>query len=152
MAQDTPGQAAGEAAAPASLQRFVDAQDRVWPAVLAELQAGAKRSHWMWFVFPQLRALGRSPTAHHYGLADFDEARRYLAHPLLGPRLLQCTRAVLAHAGRSAYAIFGTPDDLKFCSCMTLFGLAAPQQPLFAQALDAFCGGEPDPLTLELLA
>ena len=141
-----------DAAQPASLQRFVEAQDRVLPVVLAELQAGAKRSHWMWFVFPQLRALGHSPTAYHYGLADLDEARRYLAHPLLGPRLLQCTRAVLAHRGCSAYAIFGTPDDLKFGSCMTLLGLAAPQEPLFAQALDAFCGGQPDALTLELLA
>ena len=139
-----------DGAQPASLQRFVDAQDRVLPAVMAELRAGSKRSHWMWFVFPQLRALGRSATALHYGLADLEEARRYLAHPVLGPRLLECTRAVLAQSGRSAHAIFGSPDDLKFRSCMTLFGLAAPQQPLFAQALAAFYGGEPDRLTLEL--
>jgi len=88
--------------------------------------------------------------ALRYGLADLEEARRYLAHPVLGPRLLECTRAVLAQSGRSAHAIFGSPDDLKFRSCMTLFGLAAPQQPLFAQALAAIYGGEPDRLTLEL--
>ncbi|MEY5098428.1 MAG: hypothetical protein RJA36_1147 [Pseudomonadota bacterium] len=150
MGGHTLDQTQRDGAQPASLQRFVDAQDGVLPAVMAELQAGSKRSHWMWFVFPQLRALGRSATALHYGLADLEEARRYLAHPVLGPRLLECTRAVLAHSGRSAHAIFGSPDDLKFRSCMTLFGLAAPQQPLFAQALAAFYGGEPDRLTLEL--
>lgn len=134
-----------------NLQRFVDAQAPVIDTVIAELAAGKKRSHWMWFVFPQLETLGRSSTAKFYGLADLDEARAYLAHPVLGERLRACTRAVLAHRGRSAHAIFGTPDDLKFRSCMTLFGLAAPGEPLFGDALAAFYGGEPDAATLDLV-
>lgn len=131
-----------------SLQRFLDAQAEILPTVMAELQAGTKRSHWMWFIFPQLEALGRSATARYYGLADLEEARQYLTHPVLGARLRDCTRAVLAHADRSAHAIFGSPDDLKFRSCMTLFSLVAPDEPLFGQALAAFYGGEADPLTL----
>jgi uncharacterized protein (DUF1810 family) len=119
--------------------------------VMAELAAGEKRTHWMWFVFPQLAALGRSGTAKFYGLADLDEARAYLEHPVLGERLRACTRAVLAHRDRSAHAIFGTPDDLKFRSCVTLFGLAAPDEPLFRDALAAFYGGEADAATVELV-
>lgn len=131
-----------------NLERFVEAQGPVIDEVMAELASGEKRSHWMWFVFPQLKALGRSSTARYYGLGSVDEARAYLAHPVLGERLRACTRAVLAHRGRSAHAIFGSPDDLKFRSCMTLFGLAAPDEPLYAQALAQFFKGEPDPLTL----
>lgn len=133
------------------LTRFLAAQSPVIDTVLAELQAGCKESHWMWFVFPQLSALGRSGTARFYGIEDLEQARRYLAHPVLGPRLLECTRAVLAHGDKSAHAIFGSPDDLKFRSCMTLFGLAGPH-PEFRQALELFYGGEPDPVTRGLLA
>ncbi|GAA4414145.1 DUF1810 domain-containing protein [Quisquiliibacterium transsilvanicum] len=134
-----------------NLQRFVDAQAPVISTVMAELAAGEKRTHWMWFVFPQLAALGRSGTAKFYGLADLDEARAYLAHPVLGQRLRACTRTVLVHRGSSARAIFGTPDDLKFRSCMTLFGLAAPDEPLFGAALAAFYGGEADAATVRNL-
>lgn len=133
-----------------TLQRFLDAQAPVIDTALSELRAGRKRSHWMWFVFPQLAALGRSGTAKFYGIGSLEEARRYLAHPVLGARLLACTEAVLAHAGRGAHAIFGSPDDLKFRSCMTLFGRADPEQAVFRRALDAFFDGE-DPLTLGLL-
>lgn len=115
---------------------------------MAELEAGAKRTHWMWYVFPQLKSLGRSATARYYGLDDVGEARAYLDHPLLGERLRACTRAVLAHRDKTAHAIFGSPDDLKFRSCMTLFGLAAPEEPLFRQALAQFYAGQPDPLTV----
>ncbi len=133
-----------------NLTRFLDAQAPVIDAVMAELRAGAKRTHWMWFVFPQLKALGRSSTAKHYGIESLDEARAYLAHPVLGGRLKACTRAVLAHPDRTAHAIFGSPDDLKFRSCMTLFGIAAPEETLFAQALRQFYDGRPDPLTMEI--
>jgi len=134
-----------------NLQRFLDAQAPVISTVMAELAAGEKRTHWMWFVFPQLAALGRSGTAKFYGLADLDEARAYLAHPLLGERLRACTRTVLAHRGKSAHAIFGSPDDLKFRSCMTLCGLAAPDEPLFGEALAAFYGGQADAATVGLV-
>jgi len=130
------------------LQRFLDAQAPVIDAVMTELEAGTKRSHWMWFVFPQLRTLGRSSTALFYGLESVDEAKTYLAQPVLGDRLRACTRAVLGHRDRSAHAIFGSPDDLKFRSCMTLFGLAAPEEFLFREALEQFCEGRPDPLTV----
>jgi uncharacterized protein (DUF1810 family) len=136
---------------PFDLQRFVDAQADVYEDVHDELHAGRKTSHWMWFVFPQLRGLGHSPMAQHYGIASLDEARAYLAHPLLGERLRECTRLVLGVDGRNARAIFGSPDDFKFRSCMTLFGFAAPDEDVFAQALDRHFGGEPDPRTLELL-
>jgi uncharacterized protein (DUF1810 family) len=132
----------------ADFQRFVDAQDAVLGEVMAELAAGRKYRHWMWFVFPQHVALGRSATAKYYGIASLDEARAYWVHPVLGERLRACTCAVLAHRDRSAHDIFGAPDDLKFRSSMTLFMLAAPEEPLFREALAAFCGGEPDPLTL----
>jgi uncharacterized protein (DUF1810 family) len=136
---------------PFDLQRFVDAQADVYEDVHDELHAGRKTSHWMWFVFPQLRGLGHSPMAQHYGIASLDEARAYLAHPVLGERLRECTRLVLGVDGRNARAIFGSPDDFKFRSCMTLFGFAAPDEDVFAQALDRHFGGEPDPRTLELL-
>jgi uncharacterized protein (DUF1810 family) len=137
---------------PFDLQRFATAQAPVLDAVLAELAAGRKRSHWMWFVFPQLRGLGTSSMAQHYGITSLDEARAYLAHPVLGPRLRECCALVLQVEGRSANEIFGSPDDMKFRSCVTLFGLAAPDEPLFGQALDQYYGGVPDPRTLALAA
>ena len=135
---------------PFRLQRFVDAQQGVYAQVCAELAAGCKRSHWMWFVFPQLKGLGRSATAQHYGIASKAEAQAYWAHPLLGPRLKQCTDLVLAVDGRSARQIFGPPDDLKFRSCMTLFAQATGE-PVFTRALQKYFGGEADPRTIELL-
>lgn len=133
-----------------SLERFVKAQDGVYPRALAELKAGRKQSHWMWFIFPQLAALGRSPTAKFYGLADLDEARDYLRHPVLGPRLLECTRLVNALDGRTLNQIFGTPDDLKFRSCVTLFHHAAPKEAVFTEALQKYCGSE-DERTVQAL-
>lgn len=134
------------------LERFVAAQDRVWPSVQAELAAGAKRSHWMWFVFPQLAGLGQSAMAVRYALAGLDEARAYLADPLLGARLRQATGLVLLHAGKPADAILGGIDAMKFRSSMTLFRAAAPEEPLFAEALATFFGGVEDPRTRQLLA
>ena len=136
---------------PHHLQRFVDAQERVYTTVRDELTRGTKTSHWMWFVFPQLRALGRSATAQRYGIASLDEAKAYWRHPMLGPRLEQCTARVLAIDGKDIHAIFGSPDDLKFCSSMTLFERAAPEQPAFAAAIDRYFGGRRDPHTLALL-
>jgi uncharacterized protein (DUF1810 family) len=124
----------------------------VFSTALAELQAGQKRNHWMWYVFPQLRGLGHSPMAQHYGIGSLAEAKAYLAHPLLGPRLVACTRAVLAIEGRSLHAIFGSPDDVKFRSSMTLFALAADEDDsVFRQALDRYCNGHADERTLALL-
>jgi uncharacterized protein (DUF1810 family) len=136
---------------PFALQRFVDAQADVYEDVIDELRAGHKAGHWMWFVFPQLRGLGHSPMAQRYGIASLDEARAYLAHPLLGDRLRECTRLVLRAEGRTVHHIFGSPDDFKFRSCMTLFGFASPDEDVFAHALDRYFGGEPDPRTLDLL-
>jgi uncharacterized protein (DUF1810 family) len=137
---------------PFNLERFVTAQAPVFETVLDELRAGRKRSHWMWFIFPQLAGLGRSSTARFYGIGSLGEARTYLTHPVLGPRLDQCTRIVLASESPSLHAIFGSPDDLKFRSCMTLFSLAAddPDNP-FHQALDRWCDGQPDEQTLALI-
>ncbi|WP_313117256.1 DUF1810 domain-containing protein [Ectopseudomonas guguanensis] len=136
---------------PFDLARFVEAQQRDYQQALDELRAGAKRSHWIWYVFPQLRGLGRSEMAEHYGISGLDEARAYLAHPLLGPRLEDCARALLSHRGRSARQIMGSPDDLKLRSSMTLFQAAAPQQALFAEVLQAFYDGEQDAATLRRL-
>ncbi|KAA0595258.1 uncharacterized protein (DUF1810 family) [Azospirillum lipoferum] len=134
------------------LQRFVTAQDPVFTTVLAELRDGRKRSHWMWFVFPQLRDLGRSPTAQFYGIVSLDEARAYLAHPILGPRLDQATEAVLTVQGRTLHQIFGSPDDLKFRSSMTLFAQAAEERgDLYRRALERYCDGRSDEATLTLL-
>ena len=132
-------------------QHFVDAQAGSYETALAEIRRGAKTSHWMWFVFPQIAGLGRSPTARFYALASLHEARAYLAHPLLGPRLKVCAEAVAAHAGKSARAIFGEPDDLKLCSSLTLFEAADPGAPAFGAALDAVCGGVRDPATLAMI-
>jgi uncharacterized protein (DUF1810 family) len=136
---------------PYDLQRFVDAQDRVYDTVLDELRDGRKRSHWIWFVFPQLRALGRSPTALQYGIDSLDEARAYLAHDTLGPRLRECARLVAAIDGRSVEDIFGFPDDLKVRSSMTLFARATDDNADFVAVLDKFYGGDEDPPTVELL-
>ena len=136
----------------ADLQRFVDAQAPVFDDVLAELRAGRKRTHWMWFVFPQLAGLGHSAMAHHYALGSLAEACDYLRHPLLGPRLEICSTLVLEQVDRSVDAIFGTPDNLKFRSSMTLFAQAAPEIALFDACLAKYFDGAPDPRTLELLA
>lgn len=133
------------------LERFVEAQDRVYDDVRRELAAGRKVTHWMWFVFPQLRGLGRSATAQYYGIGSRDEAEAYLQHPVLGARLRECVGLALAVDGASAHAIFGSPDDLKFRSSMTLFAAVAPAEPLFRHALERYFGGEPDPLTSEIL-
>ena len=130
------------------LSRFVEAQRHIYPEVLAELSAGRKRSHWMWFIFPQIAGLGRSETAQFYALNDLDEAKAYLDHPVLGARLLECTRAMLDHKRRTAHDILGTPDDLKFRSSMTLFMQASEKGSLFERALLQFYGGEPDQATL----
>ena len=133
------------------LERFTRAQAPVIDAVRDELRAGHKQSHWMWFVFPLLRGLGLSSTAQHYGIASLAEARAYLAHPVLGPRLRECCELMLAvPAPRSAHEILGSPDDLKFRSCVTLFGLVAPGEALFARCLDRFYGGQSDARTLGL--
>ena len=136
---------------PFDLQRFVDAQEPVYADVLAELAAGAKTSHWMWFVFPQLKALGRSATAQRFGIAGLADAQAYARHPLLGARLRECTRAVLGVRDRSAVQIFGTIDAMKLRSSMTLFDRAAPDESLFRQAIDRYFEGHPDMLTLERL-
>jgi uncharacterized protein (DUF1810 family) len=133
------------------LDRFVTAQDPVFDRVLEELAAERKRTHWMWFIFPQLAGLGRSDTARFYAIAGLDEARRYLAHPLLGPRLVRCTELVVAVEGRTAHDIFGSPDDLKFRSSMTLFMQPAGAPAIFAAALDKYFAAEPDQVTLALL-
>jgi uncharacterized protein (DUF1810 family) len=151
---------------PYNLARFVTAQQSVYARVLTELAAGRKESHWIWFVFPQLQGLGSSPTARHYAIASLAEARAYLAHPLLGARLRECTALINGLEGRTAQAVFGYPDDLKFRSCMTLFASAAgessadqscsgeqpgpPEQP-FVTALRKYFAAEEDPLTLSLL-
>jgi uncharacterized protein (DUF1810 family) len=132
------------------LDRFVEAQDGVYDDALAELTAGRKRTHWMWFVFPQIAGLGSSPTARFYAIASLDEAKAYLAHPVLGPRLRECAQALLAVQGRSAREILGYPDDLKLRSSMTLFARAADDPALFQAVLDRYYDG-PDPLTLKLL-
>lgn len=131
------------------LQRFVSAQQPVYVTALAELMAGAKRTHWMWFIFPQVEGLGHSAMAQHFAIRSMDEARAYLAHPLLGARLADCTRAMLTVAG-SARAILGTPDDMKFRSSMTLFGLADAGC-LYRQALGRFFDGEEDSATLDIV-
>jgi uncharacterized protein (DUF1810 family) len=132
------------------LQRFVDAQARVIDHVRAELKAGTKRSHWMWFIFPQVKGLGHSETARRYAIHSLDEAHAYLAHPVLGPRLRECTRLVLAANKKAVGEIFGSPDDLKFRSSMTLFARAT-SEPLFRQALDKYFAGEEDPETVKRL-
>jgi uncharacterized protein (DUF1810 family) len=134
---------------PYDLQRFVSAQDTggTYDRAVAELRAGRKTSHWMWFVFPQIAGLGISPTSRTYAITSLDEARAYLAHPVLGPRLTECAAILAGLPGRSAEQIFGHLDAQKLCSSITLFMLAAPGEPVFRQVLDQYFGGIPDPAT-----
>ncbi|CAA0133490.1 Uncharacterised protein [Mycolicibacterium vanbaalenii] len=134
---------------PFDLGRFVEAQDHVYPTVLTELRAGAKRSHWIWFVFPQMRGLGHSAPAHRFGISSLAEADAYLQHPVLGSRLRECAGLLLAVDGRTATEIFGHPDDLKVRSSMTLFA-RVDRDPVFRAVLDKFYDGCEDPATLEL--
>lgn len=138
---------------PFGLERFVTAQTPVFDTALAELKADRKRGHWMWFIFPQLRGLGHSSMARFYGIGSLDEAQAYLAHSLLGPRLTLCTEAVLASSATSLRELFGSPDDLKFRSSMTLFATAtADDGSLYQKALDRWCGGQADQQTRWLLS
>ncbi len=134
---------------PFVLERFVHAQKGVYETALAELRAGRKTTHWMWFIFPQLEGLGSSLMATRYAISGLPEARAYLAHPVLGPRLIECVEAVVGVTGRSAQVIFGSPDDIKFRSCLTLFAAAAPWEAMFTTALDTYYGGVRDPVTAE---
>ncbi|HWA61664.1 MAG TPA: DUF1810 domain-containing protein [Caulobacteraceae bacterium] len=136
---------------PYDLERFVEAQEPVIGRVRAELEAGRKTSHWMWFVFPQIEGLGFSPMAVRYAISGPDEARAYLAHPVLGPRLVELTRTVCRHAGKTALEILGAPDDMKFRSCLTLFAAVADDPAPFREALRLFYDGEDDPHTLARL-
>ena len=135
---------------PFELERFVAAQAPVIESVLAELRAGRKRTHWMWFVFPQIAGLGSSAMSARYAIGGRAEAQAYLAHPVLGERLRECVRLVIA-AGRPLREIFGSPDDMKFRSCVTLFAAVAPNEALFQKAIQRCCGGAPDAATLAKL-
>lgn len=134
-----------------NLSRFTEAQERVYGVVLRELRNGRKRTHWMWFVFPQIDGLGYSTTAKHYAIKSKEEASAYLDHPVLGPRLVECAEAILAVEGRSASEIFGYPDDLKLRSSMTLFAAAAGHESIFSRVLEKFFDNTPDERTLRLL-
>ena len=133
------------------LRIFVQAQDEIWPRMIAELRSGCKQSHWMWFIFPQLEGLGHSGMARKFAISSLDEARAYASHRVLGPRLRDCARLVLDIEGRPIGEIFGNPDDLKFQSSMTLFMAAAPSEPIFREALDKYYGGAGDLVTLHKL-
>ena len=134
---------------PFDLDRFVQAQDPVLAQVLEELGAGRKRTHWMWFVFPQIAGLGHSDMVRRYALGSLAEAQAYMAHPVLGPRLAECAGLVNRVEGRSVNQVLGSPDDLKFHSSMTLFALAQPGAPVFRHALDKYFNGAMDPLTVQ---
>jgi len=136
---------------PYELSRFLHAQQDAFPRALAEIRRGRKRSHWMWFVFPQIDGLGFSSTAKHYAIKSIEEAKAYLAHPVLGPRLLECIEAVLGVEGQSATEIFGFPDDLKLRSCATLFATVLSPGSVFERLLDKYYQGKPDDKTLRLL-
>jgi uncharacterized protein (DUF1810 family) len=136
---------------PFNLARFVEAQKDDYAQALAEIESGRKRSHWMWYIFPQLAGLGFSSTAQFYGISNLDEARAYLAHPILGPRLLACAEAAVRVEGKSANAIFGSPDDLKLRSSATLFALVSEPSSVFEQLLAKYYASERDPRTLTLL-
>jgi uncharacterized protein (DUF1810 family) len=133
------------------LERFVTAQEGIYQQAVKELSAGRKRSHWMWFIFPQLAGLGYSATAQHYAISGLAEARAYLAHAVLGPRLRECSALVLAVQGATVHGIFGAPDNMKFHSSMTLFAQASPDEALFRECLNKYFGGVPDQATLDLL-
>jgi uncharacterized protein (DUF1810 family) len=134
------------------MDRFVAAQEGTYTTALAELRRGRKESHWMWWIFPQLASLGRSGTAKAYGIADLAEAEAYLAHPVLGARLVEAARAMLMHKGQAPEAVLGGIDALKLRSCATLFAAVPGADPVFREVLDAFYGGEADPLTVAALA
>jgi uncharacterized protein (DUF1810 family) len=136
---------------PFDLQRCLNAQEKDFEDALSQIRGGRKRSHWMWYVFPQFAGLGHSSTAQHFAIKNVEEAKAYLAHPILGPRLIECAEAALQVAGRSAYEIFGTPDDLKFRSSATLFAHVSPPGNVFERLLATFYGGKPDGETLRLL-
>ena len=133
------------------LDKYVRAQERDYSDALREIKSGRKRSHWIWYIFPQMDGLGFSPTAQYYGIRDLEQAKDYMAHPVLGPRLVEISQALLDLPSSDPGAVMGYPDDLKLCSSMTLFELAAPDEPVFGRVLDKFYGGRRDPLTLELL-
>jgi uncharacterized protein (DUF1810 family) len=137
---------------PHDLQRFVKAQNSVYEEVCAELRAARKESHWMWFIFPQLRGLGSSHLATVFGISSRQEAEAYLNHPILGPRLRECTRLMNLINGRSIDQILGCPDNLKFKSSMTLFAITAPDNQVFKDALEKYCGGELDGVTVQMLS
>lgn len=136
---------------PYNLDRFVQAQARVFEQVFRELRAGMKMGHWMWFIFPQIKGLGRTPISIEFAISSLEEARAYARHPVLGPRLKECTRLVLLVEGRSIEEIFGSPDDLKFRSSMTLFAQASTDDDIFLKALQKYFAGVPDRLTLDRL-
>ena len=137
---------------PFDLDRFVTAQEPIYAQALGELRAGSKRTHWSWFILPQMRGLGSSSTSVRYGIGSLDEAKAYLAHPLLGPRLRECVSAMNGHTGLSASQILGSIDAQKFRSCVTLFIEASEHEPIFTAALTKYFGGSPDQSTLSLLA
>ena len=137
---------------PYNLKRFVDAQNPVYEQVRSELKQGRKRTHWMWFIFPQIAGLGSSHMARKYAIGSLDEARAYLSHPVLGARLIECTQLVNQAKARTIDEIFGYPDDLKFRSCVTLFARATADNHVFRQALETYFGGEPDRQTEALLS
>ena len=134
------------------LSRFLEAQKNAYDTALREIRAGRKRSHWMWYIFPQIQGLGYSAMAQHYAIRDLGEAREYLQHPLLGPRLIEISEALLSLDESDPRRVMGSPDDLKLRSCMTLLQCAAPDQPVFGKVLDKFYGGRPDGRTLEILS
>ncbi len=136
---------------PFGLNRFISAQEDIYDRVLAELRGGLKRTHWMWFIFPQIDGLGHSPTTRLYAIKSLDEARRYLSHPVLGERLKECAEAVLAVSGQSASDIFGHPDDWKLQSSMTLFALVAGPGSVFERVLEKYFQGKRDARTLQIL-
>ena len=148
MAKQAGGAGQGD---PFDLKRFLTAQQEAYGHVLAELRDGRKRTHWMWFVFPQIEGLGFSATSRYYAIKSREEARAYLDHPVLGPRLVECAETILAVEGRPASEILGYPDDLKLKSCMTLFAELAGPQSVFVRVLDKYCGGERDARTLQIL-
>jgi uncharacterized protein (DUF1810 family) len=136
---------------PFDLERFMRAQQTVYATALAEITAGRKRSHWMWFIFPQIAGLGMSETSRLYAIRSLDEAKAYLVHPVLGPRLVECAEAVLRHTGRSAFEIFGSPDDVKLRSSATLFARVSPPGSVFERVLDTFFDGQRDERTVRIL-
>ncbi len=136
---------------PHDLNRFLRAQARDYAIALSELKSGRKRSHWMWYIFPQFEGLGFSMTSRRYAIKSLAEARAYLEHPVLGPRLIECAEAVLGVEGRSAHQIFGSPDDMKLKSCATLFARVSPAGSVFERLLDKHFAGERDPKTIGLL-